>query len=155
MARRSPGVSGSVGGVLPLLTVGGSFVRRTRPVYNKRFPGLVIGFLSLNSAMSRSICSRLKCSRIRAATTYPSGLVVSVMTHDAPLGDVFDERRVGLDHLAFRVADRHELERWVSHLDAKGVAHSGIVDMGFGPTLVFRDPDNIQLELFVHPTADG
>ena len=36
MARRSPGVSGSVGGVLPLLTVGGSFVRRTRPVYNKR-----------------------------------------------------------------------------------------------------------------------
>ncbi|MGA9677409.1 MAG: hypothetical protein WBR28_19920 [Mycobacterium sp.] len=47
------------------------------------------------------------------------------------------------------------MERWVSHLDAKGVAHSGIVDMGFGPTLVFRDPDNIQLELFVHPTADG
>jgi hypothetical protein len=38
MARRSPGVSGSVGGVLPLLTVGGSFVRRTRPVYNKRIP---------------------------------------------------------------------------------------------------------------------
>ncbi len=84
---------------------------------------------------------------------HPSGLVVSVMSHDAPLGDVFDERRVGLDHLAFRVADRHELERWVSHLDAKGVAHSGIVDMGFGPTFVFRDPDNIQLELFVHPTG--
>ena len=38
MARRSPGVGGSVGGVLPLLTVGGSFVRRTRPVYSKRIP---------------------------------------------------------------------------------------------------------------------
>jgi hypothetical protein len=36
------------------------------------FPGLVIGFLSLNSAMSRSICSRLKCSRNRAATTVGS-----------------------------------------------------------------------------------
>jgi hypothetical protein len=29
MARRSRGESGSVGGVLPLLTVGGSFVLRT------------------------------------------------------------------------------------------------------------------------------
>src|SRR5271154_5196894 len=36
MARRSPGVSGSVGGVLPVLTVGGSFVRRTRSIHNKR-----------------------------------------------------------------------------------------------------------------------
>jgi hypothetical protein len=26
--------------------------------------------------------------------------------------------------------------------------------MGFGPTLVFRDPDNIQLELFVHPNPE-
>jgi hypothetical protein len=30
MARRSRGVSGSVGGVLPVLTVSGSFVRRSR-----------------------------------------------------------------------------------------------------------------------------
>lgn len=36
------------------------------------FPGLVIGFPSLDSAMSRSICPRLKCSRIRAATTVGS-----------------------------------------------------------------------------------
>lgn len=38
----------------------------------------------------------------------------------------------------------------MTHLDAKGVAHSGIIDSGYGPTAVFRDPDNIQLELFVH-----
>jgi hypothetical protein len=30
MARRSPDVSGLVGGVLPVLTVGGSFAGRTR-----------------------------------------------------------------------------------------------------------------------------
>jgi hypothetical protein len=35
MTRRSPGVSGSVGGVLPRLAVGGSFVRRTRSTHNK------------------------------------------------------------------------------------------------------------------------
>jgi glyoxylase I family protein len=83
---------------------------------------------------------------------HPSALVVSVMTHDEPPRDTFDERHVGLDHLAFRVADRPELERWVSHLEAKDVAHSGIIDIGFGPTFVSHDPNNIQLELFVHPS---
>ena len=66
----------------------------------------------------------------------------------------FDETRVGLDHLAFEVANREELERWVSHLEAHGVSNSGIIDGGFGPTVVFRDPDNIQLEFFVHPSAE-
>jgi glyoxylase I family protein len=84
---------------------------------------------------------------------HPTGLVVSVLTHDEPVSGAFDERRVGLDHLAFEVADREELQRWVAHLDAKGVVHSGIID-GFGPTVVFRDPDNIQLEFFVHPLAE-
>jgi catechol 2,3-dioxygenase-like lactoylglutathione lyase family enzyme len=85
---------------------------------------------------------------------HPAGLVVSVMTHDLPVSGAFDERRVGLDHLAFEVADRAELERWATHLDTKGVAHSGLIDIGFGPTLVFRDPDNIQLEFFVSPSLD-
>jgi catechol-2,3-dioxygenase len=76
------------------------------------------------------------------------------MTHDVPLTGVFDERCVGLDHLAFEVADRDEMEKWVAHLDAKGVAHSGIIDIGFGPTVVLRDPDNIQLEFFVSPSPD-
>jgi glyoxylase I family protein len=47
----------------------------------------------------------------------PSGVVVSVMTHAESDGEPFDERRVGLDHLAFRVADRDALENWVRHLD--------------------------------------
>ena len=86
------------------------------------------------------------------AMFHPSGAVVDVMTHDgANPSEVFDERRIGLDHLSFRVADRNELQDWVAHLDAKGVAHSGIVDIGYGPTVVFRDPDNIQLEFYVHP----
>jgi catechol 2,3-dioxygenase-like lactoylglutathione lyase family enzyme len=67
---------------------------------------------------------------------------------------LLDERRIRLDHLAFRVADRHELQRWATHLEAKGVTHSGIIDTGFGPTVVFRDPDNMQLEFYVHPSAD-
>ena len=86
---------------------------------------------------------------------HPSGVAVTVMTHDGtPELGAFDERRVGLDHLAFRVADRDELQRWVSHLDAKGVTHSGIIDIGYGPTLVFRDPDNVQLEFYSHQRVD-
>jgi len=86
---------------------------------------------------------------------HPSGVAVTVMTHDVtPELGAFDERRVGLDHLAFRVADRDELQRWVSHLDAKGVTHSGIIDIGYGPTLIFRDPDNMQLEFYSHQRVD-
>jgi glyoxylase I family protein len=86
---------------------------------------------------------------------HPSGVAVTVMTHDGtPELGAFDERRVGLDHLAFRVADRDELQRWVSHLDAKGVTHSGIIDIGYGPTLVFRDPDNVPLEFYSHQRVD-
>jgi glyoxylase I family protein len=77
------------------------------------------------------------------------------MTHDVtPETGAFDERRVRLDHLAFRVADRDELQRWVTHLEAKGVTHEGIIDIGYGPTVLFRDPDNMRLELYVHQSID-
>jgi glyoxylase I family protein len=85
---------------------------------------------------------------------HPSGVGVCVVTHDGT-GETgaFDEQRVGLDHLSFRVTDSDELARWVAHLDANDVAHSGIIDADFGPTVVFRDPDNVQLEFFVHTNA--
>lgn len=86
------------------------------------------------------------------AMMHPSGMVVDVMTHQNSPPGVFDERRVGLDHLSFQVEDRAMLDEWVEHLDRKGVTHSGVLDIGYGPTVVFRDPDNIQLELMVHPT---
>lgn len=88
------------------------------------------------------------------AMMHPSGAVVDVMTHHETPQERFDERRVGLDHLSMQVADRRELERWVEHLDNCGVNHTGIIDATFGPTVVVRDPDNIQLELMVHPTAE-
>ena len=85
---------------------------------------------------------------------HPSGVGVCVVTHDGTgKTGAFDEQRVGLDHLSFRVADSDELNLWVTHLDANGVVHSGIIDAGFGPTVVFRDPDNMQLEFYVHSRA--
>jgi glyoxylase I family protein len=62
----------------------------------------------------------------------------------------FDERLPGLDHLSFDVGRRADLEAWASHLRRQGVAHSPIAPANTipgGAVLVFRDPDNIQLEL--------
>jgi glyoxylase I family protein len=60
--------------------------------------------------------------------THPSGLAVTLLMHDSGDGAAFDERRVGLDHLSFRVRDHRTLEEWAAHLDALGVQHSGIRD---------------------------
>lgn len=74
---------------------------------------------------------------------------------------VFDETRVGLDHLAFAVADRAELDGWSTRLAATAVVHSPVAPANSIPgaaVLVLRDPDNIQLELFFDPSdwaADG
>ncbi len=64
----------------------------------------------------------------------------------------FDERRAGLDHVAFGVTDRAELEKWASRLDELGIARSDIKDAHYGSALSFRDPDNIALELFAPPS---
>jgi glyoxylase I family protein len=60
----------------------------------------------------------------------------------------FNERRVGLDHVAFACSSRSELEAWAVRLDELGIAHGGVVDADYGSALSFRDPDNIALEFF-------
>jgi catechol-2,3-dioxygenase len=64
----------------------------------------------------------------------------------------FDERRVGLDHLAFACRNRGELEEWKARLDELGIANGGVVDAPYGSGLSFRDPDNIALEFFAPPS---
>jgi glyoxylase I family protein len=66
-------------------------------------------------------------------------------------GDTFSEARVGLDHVSFEVSNRAALDEWAAHLDELGIEHSPITEAPYGTVLVFRDPDNIQLELFALP----
>jgi catechol-2,3-dioxygenase len=63
--------------------------------------------------------------------------------------DKFDPTRIGLDHVAFQVPSREELEAWRDNLAAQGVTFSEIVETSFGLHLNLKDPDNIALELFV------
>ncbi len=61
--------------------------------------------------------------------------------------DRFDENRVGLDHIAFRLGSRDELDSAATHLDDIGVEHEPVKDIGPSYILEFRDPDNIAREL--------
>lgn len=65
----------------------------------------------------------------------------------APAGDTFSENRTGLDHVAFSLASRADLDAAATRLDGLGVAHEGVKDIGGGFILEFRDPDGIALEL--------
>ena len=61
--------------------------------------------------------------------------------------DCFDENRCGLDHIAFRMSNKDELDAAAAHLDEVGVQHEPVKDIGPSYILEFRDPDNIALEL--------
>jgi glyoxylase I family protein len=78
-------------------------------------------------------------------------LIIVLHHHDANQRETFAESRTGLDHVGFMVPSRAALEAWQAHLEGLGVTQSPIADMPYGHILVFRDPDNIQLELFAPP----
>lgn len=83
----------------------------------------------------------------RARLKSPDDAVTLTLTrHNEQDPEAFNERRTGMDHFAFRVADDvGALKRLFERL---GVEHSEIQQSGGGkPMIVLRDPDNIQLEV--------
>ncbi|MGA8247780.1 MAG: VOC family protein [Nocardioides sp.] len=92
-------------------------------------------------------------------------LMIVLHAHDTNDGARFSEQTTGLDHVGLGVRTRAELEHWEAHLEAHGVrradvanaplTHSPIVDAPYASVLVFRDPDNIQLELFAPAATRG
>jgi glyoxylase I family protein len=85
--------------------------------------------------------------------------------HDTNDGERFNETRTGLDHVGFTLSSRADLEEWAKHLEEQGVVRadaadrpltqSPIADDWYGSVLVFRDSDNIQLELYAPPERGG
>jgi catechol 2,3-dioxygenase-like lactoylglutathione lyase family enzyme len=74
-------------------------------------------------------------------------MCIGIHTHDANTAERFHEARTGLDHVGLLVPSKADLEAWEARLTELGVEHAPINDEleGFA-VLVFRDPDNIQLE---------
>ena len=73
-------------------------------------------------------------------------VLVGLHTHPTNAGERFVEARTGLDHVGFGVADHDELERWERRLTELGVLHSPVDDQDLYSVVVFRDPDDVQLE---------
>ena len=87
-----------------------------------------------------------------------SQIFIGLSQHRANQGEVFAEHRTGLDHVSFLVPGRDELTKWQAHLERLGVSHSPIADVADPfpySVLVFRDPDNIQLELISMGAPSG
>jgi glyoxylase I family protein len=79
------------------------------------------------------------------------GQLFGLHEHVAGDGGSFDERRPGLDHVAFSCSDPRELKMWAERLDALGIPHGEVLDAHYGSGLSFRDPDGIALEFFAPP----
>jgi glyoxylase I family protein len=105
----------------------------------------VMGFTLVNSTERQG--------RISRGMYHPCGVSVILVQHGNRSTGPFDERTVGLDHFALRVPDRDVLDAWARHLDDLEITNSGVREENGGPLIVFRDPDNIQLEVWAFDPA--
>lgn len=80
---------------------------------------------------------------------HPSGWLIGLRQYPGKEGGAFDEFRTGLDHVAFTVSSRNELDACAAELAERGVPFSPIAETPIGMVIVFRDPDNIQLEFWL------
>ena len=87
--------------------------------------------------------------RIRVLAHSDSGLIIGLREYADHDDGVFSEFRTGLDHIAFAVSSRDELETWQDRLAEKGIPFSPIAESPIGTMVVLHDPDNIQLELWL------
>jgi glyoxylase I family protein len=87
--------------------------------------------------------------RFRVLAHPASGCVVGLREYTTGSGDSFDELRTGLDHLAFGVTSAEELSAWESELSRRGIHFTPAAVTPIGTVVVFRDPDNIQLEFWL------
>ena len=84
-----------------------------------------------------------KVYRLRGTPT-----TLGLVAHAANDGTPFTPLTCGLDHAAFAVATRAEVDRWADELTAAGIEHSGAIDIPVGAILNFSDPDGTQLSIF-------
>jgi glyoxylase I family protein len=82
-----------------------------------------------------------------------NGFVIGLKVHPRTAReDRFEPARVGLDHIAWWVDSRDELEAWLRRAEEMGAENSGIVETPDGLYLNVKDPDGTALEFYV-PTS--
>ena len=84
-------------------------------------------------------------TRLRAG----SGLTLTLTAHEQQPGEPFDERRAGVDHIAFDVGSAGAVQGLKDRFEELGVVHSNVKQAASGSAMItLRDPDNLQLEVF-------
>jgi glyoxylase I family protein len=74
--------------------------------------------------------------------------IIEFQQHDRNEGETFDPARTGFDHMGFKVDSPAELQTWQAHFEKLGVVHTPVVERDYGSVLTFKDPDDIQFEMF-------
>ena len=87
--------------------------------------------------------------RFRVLAHPASGVVIGLRQYTSGSGDAFDELRTGLDHLAFGVTTADELASWESELTRRSIPFTPAAETPIGTVVVFRDPDDVQLEFWL------
>jgi catechol 2,3-dioxygenase-like lactoylglutathione lyase family enzyme len=80
-----------------------------------------------------------------------TALFVGLEHHPEVDGAQFTPRRTGLDHVALHVTNREDLDEWIRHFNAIGIAHEELVEVAEPvphALVLVRDPDGIPIELF-------
>jgi glyoxylase I family protein len=130
-------------------------IRVQDPDASRRFYEDVLGFSFMEIPVSGAFIAEWKGAPEEGkllATQAGSTFVILEPPLEGTRGDDrFSERRIGVDHLAFGVDAREDLERLEGSLRDADVATAGIE---FDPVLqkeyvAFRDPDNVQWEFYM------
>lgn len=87
--------------------------------------------------------------KLRVLADPESGTVLGLRQHLNGTPDTADEGRTGMDHFAFGVTSIEELNGWEAELTSRNIEFTSAVEMPIGTVVVFRDPDNIQLEFWL------
>lgn len=130
-------------------------LRSQDPELARRFYQDVVGLEFIEIPVSGEVTSIWRGAPadgvLLAAQAGQTFLVIAPPLEGTAGDDRFSEYRIGVDHIAFAVEDRAELDSLVERLATAGVETKGVeIDPALGKELVvFRDPDNVQCEAYM------
>jgi catechol 2,3-dioxygenase-like lactoylglutathione lyase family enzyme len=130
-------------------------IRVQDPVRSRAFYERVLGLAFLELPVGTEMTGIWRGApsegTLLAAQAGDTFVILEPPLEGTPEDDRFNERRIGVDHLAFGVDDPATLDELVERLRAEGsettgVEHDSVLDKDY---VAFRDPDNVQWEFYM------